>query len=147
MTISKNGRLRSLPVKPKAMEEKKGNKKVDISHSQNVIQDSNINAGGNVHIGNVYNYYGKPPTEVNSDLEEIRTLISKNRVEKAIEGLSEIARAKGPDALGEVQLLANRWEELQRQSRMGLVSYDQATTHRNQVVHSLLQAIQSLEKE
>ncbi|MCO6475806.1 MAG: hypothetical protein J5I94_04255 [Phaeodactylibacter sp.] len=128
------------------MEEKKGNKKTEISDSKNVIQDANIQAGGNVHIGDThYHYYQKPPEEVNADLDEIRRLISRNRMEKAMEGLWAIAKAK--DRHDEVEMLTNQWEELQKQSRLGLVSYDQSATRRNQIIHGLLQIVKGLEKE
>ncbi|MCB0547542.1 MAG: hypothetical protein KDD19_08125 [Phaeodactylibacter sp.] len=129
------------------MEEKKGKKKTDISESKNVIQDANIQAGGNVHIGDVYNYNSPPPAEGQPELEQIRALISKNKVEQAIESLMATAKAKDEDSYGEVQLLANSWKELQRQNRIGIVTYDQATTRRNQIIHNLLQIIRSLEKE
>ncbi len=128
------------------MAEKDPEKKAGISESKNVVQDSDIQAGGNVHIGDKhYHYHQKPPEEVNADLDEIRRLISRNRMEKAFEGLWKIARAKGRH--DEVEMLSSQWEDLQRQSRLGIVSYDQSTTRRNQIVHSLLQVVKELEKE
>lgn len=128
------------------MEDKKDKNKTEISDSKNVVQGSNIQAGGNVHIGDAhYHYHQKPPEEVHADLEEIRSLISRNRMEEAIKGLWAIAKAKGRHT--EVEMLSNQWEDLQKQSRLGIVSYDQSTVRRNQIVHGLLEIAGGLEKE
>ncbi|MCO6488363.1 MAG: hypothetical protein J5I98_08100 [Phaeodactylibacter sp.] len=82
-----------------------------------------------------------------AELDEIRNLIGRNRVEKAIAALLAVARARGTDSYEEIPLLANQWEDLQRESRLGIVSYDQATTRRNQIVHRLLLAVKALEKQ
>lgn len=125
------------------MDDKKGKKKASVSDSKNVIQDSNFRVDGNFHVGDIY--YNTPPP-ADTDLDEIRNLIGKNRVEKAITALQAVARAQGADSYEEIQLLANQWENLQRESRLGIVSYDQATTRRNQIVHQLLLAVKALEK-
>ncbi len=137
------------PISMEEKDKKQTEKKVDILDSKNVVQGSSIQ-GNNVHIGDVHYYStppGKEPAAGNGDLEEIRKLISRGRVEKAIEALMAIAEEKGEEAADEIRMLSNQWQQLNKQERMGILSYNEATVSRNRITHSLLRAVSDWGKE
>lgn len=128
---------------------KKDEKKVDISGSKNVVQDSSIQ-GNNVHIGDIYYQSpppGKGPAAGKEQLEDIRRLISRGRVEQAIAALLAIAGGQGKDAADEARLLSSQWQDVSKSERLGVISYSEATVRKNRITQSLLQALNSLEEE
>jgi len=123
-------------------EPKNPEKQVDISDSKNVVQGSSIR-GNNVHIGDIHYHapLSKGGAAGHEGLEEIRKLIIRGRVEKAIEALVAIAVEKGEEAADEVGLLSSQWQDLSKRERMGILSYNEASVNRNRITHSLLQVI------
>lgn len=72
-------------------------------------------------------------------LETCRTLIGNNKVKQAINLLEE--NFQDGDYLAEIVLQKNKLAHLQKQERLGLLSFSEASTERNKIVHALLSLI------
>ena len=134
------------------MEDKNSEKKIDISNSKNIVQGSNIEAGGNIHFGDVIHNYpsGKEAQRGaagKEELEETRKLISRGRVEKAIEKLLPLAAEKDEDMSDEIHLYSRQWQKLKKDERMGIISSNDATVQGNKITMALLQFIRQIEQE
>ena len=134
------------------MEDKNSEKKIDISNSKNIVQGSNIEAGGNIHFGDVIHNYpsGKEAQRGaagKEELEETRKLISRGRVEKAIEKLLPLAAEKDEDMSDEIYLYSRQWQKLKKDERMGIISSNDATVQSNKITMALLQLIRQIEQE
>ncbi|MCB0556960.1 MAG: hypothetical protein KDD02_25660 [Phaeodactylibacter sp.] len=130
-------------------EPEKAKPQANISDSKNVVQGSSIQ-GQNVHIGDIH-YHSTPPKKTGpaspEQLEDIRRLISRGKVEPAIKALLDLAEGQDEDWADSLHMLSNQWQDLNKRERLGAIAYSDATVRRNQIIQSLLQAARSLQEE
>ena len=132
--------------------EKKENKKTKITDSKNIVSDGKIEAGGNVHIGDIVNVY-KAEGAVEADktslptqtAEEIRKKIARSRIKQALEQLLVETKKRDEDLYQQMLQQSERWNNLQKDERLGLTTYEQAGVIRARIVSGLLGIVQELE--
>ncbi|MCG8328831.1 MAG: hypothetical protein MI974_14160 [Chitinophagales bacterium] len=124
----------------------------DKSNKKNSIRNSSLKVGGNMHIGDIINIHLQKeftPTERFSDETafEIKEHIRKGKLEKAFDIL--LGHAKGIDdsIFNEVITIAKQWESLQRDTRLGVLSFDERIRASSRLTFSLLQSIDQLKHE
>ncbi len=125
----------------------------EISNSKNVISDSNIEAGGNVHIGDTFNINLNSQKQAEqkegltpASADQIRKLIASNRLDKAIDQLMVSAKNVDEDLHDQVIHQSQRWKQLKREDRLGLLTGEQAGLRNNRIVAGLLGILTELEK-
>lgn len=124
--------------------------KNNIQDSKNVVT-GNINANGNVHIGDIHiqqNTPGNTPSNPqfnNTITGEIRKLISNNKIKPAIEQLLQLTNGKDEDLYTQVNQLSKQWKKLQQQENLGIITFSEANTISNQITYNLLTIINELE--
>lgn len=136
-----------------AMKKDKKEPSKEISNSKNVISDSNIEAGGNVHIGDTFNINLNPQKQAEqkegltpASADQIRKLIASNRLDKAIDQLMVSAKNVDEDLHDQVIHQSQRWKQLKREDRLGLLTGEQAGLRNNRIVAGLLGILTELEK-
>ncbi len=82
--------------------------------------------------------------EISNYLDQLRTLVSQDRLEEVLAQLKEIL-AQSP-ALSEAMHQSGRLSAIQKQIRLGTVSQETATLTRNQIRTDLLAFLDSMEK-
>lgn len=80
-----------------------------------------------------------------ADIQNIKKLISENKLEKAIQQL--LGLLEGEDELNEVILLSGRLNDLSRKERLGLLPFEQIATQKNTITYSLLAFVNTLKPE
>ncbi|MEM6318878.1 MAG: hypothetical protein AAF960_14495 [Bacteroidota bacterium] len=116
---------------------------------KNTVNNSHITVGGNVHIGDKFYHFGdqKVPLQM-EDKEHIKAhiqqLIAKNKIPKALELLSILAKNEDATISAAVISLTQRWKELKHQEIMGTIRRPDANIERNQMVAKLLELTMSL---
>lgn len=129
-------------------------------NSQHIGRD-NINIQdnqGTVQIAdtiNINHYHAPSPSqgqvtpnqraEINAGIEEIKSLISKNKIKQAIEKLLATTQNMDDDSHNSAILLASRWNGLQNNIHSGLIDGQSATVSQNQIKSSLLYTLDELE--
>ncbi|GEM_PF-1757990 len=78
--------------------------------------------------------------------EQIQTLVEQGSTEEALETLANWLRTEQSLALNEVILLRSRYEQVQRELGLDLISPEDAARSYNQISFSLLNLLQSVEK-
>ncbi|MCB2054784.1 MAG: hypothetical protein KDE35_11145 [Geminicoccaceae bacterium] len=131
------------------MEKKKPEKATRISDSKNVVTGSNIQ-GQNIHIGDVH--YHNAPSEKKApageqELEGVRKLISRGRLEQAIASLLAIAEERDAEWADSLHLISGQFKGLQKQERLGTLSYNDSTVRRNQIMQSVLQVLREMQEQ
>jgi hypothetical protein len=122
----------------------------DSNH--NVISNSSINVGGNMHIGDIINIHLNQPSENpvqdfifgKEAAEEVKNLISKGQMESAFDILLSNAKKSDTQIFNEIIALAKQWEDLQRETRIGLLSTDEKFRLASRITFSLLQSTDQL---
>ncbi len=142
---------------------------VHIENSKNVIQGSNISIGGNAHIGdkteigkkyevkevggNVYiaetinieqasSTHGLPLKS--PELNTLKSEVMKNNIKPAIKMLLAHS-SHDQDLNNQIILLASRWNQLQREKNMNIISKSQANIEYNRIRAALLDTIDEME--
>lgn len=101
-----------------------------IKHTKNAIIQSEVNAQGNVHVGDVHYHISAPltstsPTENEHNFQErIRSLISQNNIKESVVLLIEYTKINQLALYDECILLSGAWESLAQQERMGLIGIE-----------------------
>lgn len=115
-----------------------------IENSKNTLLNSSINAGGNVHIGDIIHYHPTPPNPGQSPanapemVRGIRQLIATNRIQEAISQILQLGENQSPQIHNESLQVSLRWEGLAHKERIGIISNADANLERNQIVSALL---------
>ena len=100
-----------------------------IKKSKNVISDSNISAGGNVHIGDVTNVYHNSPTEKEGGqstekgtiAKEARKLIAANKIKEAINYLEKETVSLKDSIPKQIAQQSAKWNKFKEEDRMNLL--------------------------
>lgn len=109
---------------------------VNIENAKNVIIGSQISVGGNFHLGDVS--LANPDTVTPKALVNIENLIGRGYIDQALKALTDHIKIHTPSYQSEALLLSNRFAQLSRNSRMGLISTADKTVEQNQIVAALL---------
>ncbi len=124
-----------------------------IQDSKNTVSNSSINAGGNIHIGDIINIQqtvsesSKQKTPFNADQAgAIRKLIGNNKIKQALEQLLQHTNGQDEDLYTQVVQLSQQWNKLQRQETMGIISSSEANVTSNKIVYGLLDVVNQLEQ-
>lgn len=78
--------------------------------------------------------------------EQIRTLLTEDRTEAAIDALLDWAKASYATLYDQVVLLRARWEKIEQESNLGLISREEAMRQTSQVNVALLHLLGDLER-
>lgn len=127
-------------------DERKENQKVNISDSKNVISGSEIK-GQNVHIGDIVHHHSAAAPEGRKKTAyaiAVRKLVSKGNLKGALNALADVF---GDDdaATDQVHLLNSRLSNLNKENRMGLLSFSEANLQRNKITNSILELLRDLD--
>jgi hypothetical protein len=124
-----------------------------VPGNKNTVSNSNINAGGNVHIGDVVNIHQhispqqQEPALSSSagaaQVQELRELVVKGRIKQVLEKMLELT-AGDQDLQNTVILLSQRWNSLKREERMGVINRSDATVANNRITMSILEVLNEL---
>ncbi len=125
-----------------------------VQNSKNVVQNSNLTAGGNIHIGdnNSNNYYSNtdsrsgqkdnpPGTDMKGQAQKMQQLVASGNTGEAIKLLVSLTTSGDRATHLEALNLSERWEGLARKLRLGAIRNDDANIERNQIVNGLLDLI------
>lgn len=125
-----------------------------IQDSKNTVNNSSINAGGNIHIGDIINIQQAvsesttPKSSFNADQAgAIRKLIGNNKIKQALEQLLQHTNGQEEDIYMQVVQLSQQWNKLQRQETMGILSSSEANVTSNKIVYGLLDVVNQLEQQ
>jgi hypothetical protein len=110
--------------------------------NKNTISNSTINAGGNVHIGDIYTTGRAEPGNQSGLKKQLEDLIAKGRVDEALRLMSETNL--DAETRQEVLQLRQRSEALARKNRMGIISGAESNLEQNNITASLLALIAHL---
>ncbi len=124
----------------------------DKDSNHNLISNSSISVGGNMHIGDIINIHlnklvENPIQDVVFDkeaAEQVKNLISKGQMESAFDILLNHAKRINTQIFNELIALAKQWEDLQRETRIGLLSTDEKFRLASRITFSLLQSTDQL---
>lgn len=110
--------------------------------NKNTLSNTSINAGGNVHIGDIYTT-DRTEQGGQSDLKkQLEDLIAKGRVEEALRTLADSTLEA--ETRQEVLQLQQRSEALARKNRMGIISTAESNLEQNNIAASLLDLLNRL---
>ena len=132
------------------MDKKK--RSINISKSKNVVSDSKIEAGGNIHIGDIINNItqqvsSNPAGSISSDaVNQLRNLIADNRIDPAIDQMLDLTKELDEEFQNQVLLQSQRWKKLKRENRMGRLTSSEAGIEQNRIVNGLLEILSELAK-
>ncbi len=117
-----------------------------------VSGSSKVNAGGNVHIGDIINIHqvqketpliqGKLNAET---AKNIRNLIKRSKVKDALEELLKISETTDADLHDQIISQSERWNKLQKDERLGILSSSEGSVIRNRIVYNLLGFVTEME--
>lgn len=120
-----------------------------------MISNSSLNAGRDIHVGdkivNIYKTVEDKDKTIGASLTiekitQVRTFISKNRIKNALEFLLEYTRKADDDLYNQVIQQSQRWNQLQKNKMLGLLSNEQAGIISARIVMSLLNVLNELEE-
>ncbi len=120
---------------------------------KNNVKDSTLNAGGNMHIGDIINFNLSREVFTEEGLltkeikEGIKLLISKGDMEKAIDLLLGHAKQLDNSIFNELISIARQWEELQRDVRIGVLSSDEKFRLSSKITFALLNSADALQRK
>ena len=105
-----------------------------------------------MHIGDIINIHLNQPSENpvqdfifgKEAAEEVKNLISKGQMESAFDILLSNAKKSDTQIFNEIIALAKQWEDLQRETRIGLLSTDEKFRLASRITFSLLQSTDQL---
>lgn len=154
--------------------QEKGDKAVDnsvhIEKSKNVVQGSTISVGGNFHLGdqtNIGKNYEVRDTAGNvyiadtinieqavsthgapldgKELNAVKMQVVQNKIKPALNTLLEHS-AHDQDLNNQVVLLASRWNQLQKEKNMNIISKNHADIEYNRIRAALLDTIDEMDR-
>ena len=119
-----------------------------MSENKNQVNNSHIQAGGNVHIGDVINITQhvaqEPPQAVPVAVKQIRDLIAKSRLREALEHVLTLTSTDSHLQSQAIEL-AQRWNRLRTDERRGLISFSEAGLENNRIVAGMLDLLREAE--
>lgn len=121
-----------------------------FSNNKNSIVDSEIKAGGNVHIGDIHYHQAKPENDQvekggdSLDSEALKKLIAKNRIKEVLDTLEAYTNKKDKNLNMEIIAQQRKWTDLKSKSRMGVISNEEAGMIQNRICFALLNIIDDL---
>ncbi len=118
--------------------------------NKNIIKDSQLEAGGNIHVGdkvtNIYNQVNplessqpSSPSEKKNKTKEIEQLIEKGKIRTAIDQLLEYFEDRDEDLYQELLLLASRHNNFRKQELLGLNPAEESRLEKNQIIRALIE--------
>lgn len=136
------------------METEKG---FTISNQKNTISGSTINAGNNVHIGDVVNHYPKEKAlqKENSNKKSsvskakivaLKTLVGQNRIDDVLEEMEKISLTINEDIHDDCVQLLQKWNTFKQEEIRGLLGNSESNLKRNIIVDALLKILRKLQK-
>lgn len=135
------------PALPETRPGEQPQSSVTVTNSKNVIVGGNFTVGGNFHLGDsvINEAKGATPSAASSEfIKSIQGLVAKGRANEAIEQLVSYTAASAPGLKQDVVLLSDRWNQLARKTRLGLISNAEANLERNQIVAGVLEVLNLL---
>ncbi|PHN02321.1 hypothetical protein [Flavilitoribacter nigricans] len=124
------------------------------SGNKNTVSNSNIKAGGNVHIGDIVNIHQhisdpapeppKSPSEVSSMIQDLRNQVGRGKIKQVLEKMLELSQ-DDQDQQNTVILLSQRWNSLKREERMGVIGRSDASVTNNRITMSILDLLDELD--
>jgi len=123
--------------------------------NKNILHNSQIQAGNNVHIGDIIHQghhssgvaVGSSEGSVEQFIEGLQNMVARGKSKEAIPKLCHFAKTNNP-ALHEPALhLSDRWKDFERKSLMGMLSQSEQTVARSQITAALLNLIGQLREE
>ena len=113
-----------------------------------IIGDKNTQAGGNIYYGDIIHNYGSTPASTPNQtspihispevVREWRTLVASARTGEVFKKLLPYIEQNAEHLQMEVHTLSARWEDLGRNERLGILSRGEANLERNQINMGLL---------
>ena len=82
---------------------------------------------------------------MNINKDSIRELIGQGKISKAIEQLQLLIKGKDSDLANTILLQHSRLKSLKKQELMGVLTYEQASQTRNQIIYALLSLMDEIE--
>jgi hypothetical protein len=131
------------------MEKDKDSSK-ETNQSKNTISNSSINAGGNVHIGDIINIHqvqqkSAPEAQDTQEVvEKIQGMIMQNQISEALEEMLIATKEKKGSVADHAILLTQQWNSLQSERRVQLISEENATVRANRIVYGLSELVKEL---
>jgi nucleoside phosphorylase len=134
-----------MPVKDVTNELTK-DKSPNIYANKNIIVDSTIAVGGNLHIGDQSLTRGiqTSDNEKWATRNNILDFIAKGKVDDAIKMTLATVEAYNVGLAQEARHLSDRWMQLAKKRRMGTISNAEAIVEHNQITANLLELIEQL---
>ncbi len=133
--------------------EKQKNTPLMEQNNKNTLQNSNIQAGGNVHIGDVHQYGQNSPlvppadNDVEQFIETLQNLVARGKSKEAIPKLCLFTKANNTGLYEPALHLSDRWKDFERRSLMGMLSHSDQNLERSQLTATLLGLIGQLREE
>ncbi|MEY3242566.1 MAG: hypothetical protein RIR11_4005, partial [Bacteroidota bacterium] len=112
-----------------------------VKDSENVVIGGHFNTTGNIHIGN--NIQMGNPNQNTANFTAIQLLISQGKIEEALHQLNTYSTNLSKHQQAELLSLSERFANLARKIRTGVLSNAEATLERNQIVTALLDMLKN----
>ena len=119
--------------------------------SKNQIGNSSIKIGGNMQIGDIIHIHTtqqllKDQASISaSEVTAIKTQIAQGKLNQAIHQLLAYAKVKGETVFNEAIGVAQQLEDLQREERIGVISFDDKTRQRSKITMSTLKILDQIQ--
>lgn len=127
------------------------------SGNKNTISNSQITAGGNVQIGDsniTHHHYYQPQENANKEdatasptpekVRQIRDLVGRNKLKEVFDQLQKMTEGDN-DLHTQVIGLLKRWNALEREQRIGIISRSEASVESNKITISILELLNELQ--
>lgn len=119
---------------------------------KNIIKKSNLNAGRDIHVGdkivNIYNTQedANETSFSKQNTLQVRDLIGKNKIKKSLELLLKYTKVADDDLYNQMVQQSQRWNQLQKNLLLGLISNEDASIISARIVMALLNIVNELEE-
>ena len=87
------------------------------------------------------------PLNMEAKLEEIKSLISKDKVKQALKEFLALTKTDLPDLTEELLLYSSNWQSLQKRKRLGLLTFREEQIENNQIIHGLLELLSAAKNQ
>lgn len=116
------------------------------NNEKNTIKNSEIKAGGNVHIGDIH-YHNTPPKAESSSsnaIEQIKMHLASNETKEAIECLQEWAKGDSKKMQYAI-MYAAQWKGVKNDKDLGIIGNENATVAINSLRSRMLSYLSDFE--
>lgn len=121
-----------------------------IEKNKNALIKSKLSAKGDIHVGDIIHIHNVPDNGTKkiskTETEELRKLISSNKVKKCLESLLVLSKGVDEDLYNQALHQSQRWNEMKKDRMLGLASFEESGLISTRIVYAVLGMIDELEK-